>query len=80
MMYPFLTLDDGTEITCCRGGVPARFNDGAIPDFLMPIKDEVDKIKAMSAKTQRTLRLAKKAIERMGDRFWSEGNPLNAVV
>ena len=58
----------------------AKINDGAIPDFLMPIKDEVDQIKEMAAKTQRTLRLAKKAIERIGDRFWAEGNPLNAVA
>ena len=57
-----------------------KINDGAIPGFLMPIKSEVDQIKEMAAKTQRTLRLTKKAIERLGERFWADGNPLNAVA
>ena len=41
---------------------------------------EVGKIKEMAARTQKTMRLAKKAIERVGDRFWMDAEPLPKMV
>ena len=51
-----------------------------LPEFLVPLAVEVAKIKEMAARTQKTMRLAKKTIERVGDRFWMDANPLAKMV
>ena len=51
-----------------------------LPEFLVPLAVEVAKIKEMAARTQKTMRLAKKTIERVGDRFWMDANPLPKMV
>ena len=51
-----------------------------LPGFLVPLAVEVAKIKEMAMRTQKTMRLAKKAIERVGDRFWMDANPLPKMV
>ena len=40
----------------------------------------VGRSKAMAARTQKTLRIAKKVIERVGERFWMEADPLPKMV
>jgi len=44
----------------------------AMPAFVGPIKEKVATIRTMAAKTQRMCRLAKKAMERNGERFWAD--------
>ena len=51
-----------------------------LPGFLVPLAVEVGKIKEMAVRTQKTMRLAKKAIERVGDRFWMDADPLPKMV
>ena len=57
------------------GQTPSRPSES-----LEPLAVEVGKVKEMAARTQKTLRLAKKAIERVGDRFWMDADPLPKMV
>ena len=66
-----------------------------LPGFLVPLAVEVGKSKEMAVRTQKTMRLAKKAIERVGDTprsrpfgradargifFWMDADPLPKMV
>ena len=51
-----------------------------LPGFVEPLAVEVGKIKEMVVRTQKTMWLAKKAIERVGDRFWMDADPLPKMV
>ena len=57
-----------------------KINPESSPEFLKPLVVEAGRIKAMAVRTQKTLRIAKKVIERVGDRFWMEADPLPKMV
>lgn len=50
----------------------AQLNMTTAPEFVRTLKDEVETIKELARRTQKTCRLAKKTIERRGESFWHD--------